>query len=143
MNQKIIMDVHEKPKILSWLALSMQHLFAMFGATILVPVLTGLDPAVTLLTSGLGTVAYLIVTQGKIPAYLGSSFAFIVPIITVSQTEGIGAALFGCISFRIGVWGCRPPYLPLWCKLAQSSPTSCCHRPSGHRHWFGIGGCGD
>ncbi len=97
MNQKILMDVHEKPKILSWLALSMQHLFAMFGATILVPLLTGLDPAVTLLTSGLGTIAYLLVTRGKIPAYLGSSFAFIVPIITVSQTEGIGAALFGCI----------------------------------------------
>ena len=134
--------MYTKNQILSRLALSMQHLFAMFGATILVPVLTGLDPAVTLLTSGLGTIAYLIVTQGKIPAYLGSSFAFIVPIITVSQTEGIGAALFGCIFsglvygvvalliFRFGVnW------------LNHSFP--CCHRPSGHRHWFGIGGCGD
>ncbi|MFS8513405.1 MAG: uracil permease, partial [Planifilum fulgidum] len=96
MNKRIVMDVHERPRPLQWLALSLQHLFAMFGATILVPVLTGLNPAVALLSSGIGTLTYLIVTRGKIPAYLGSSFAFIVPIITVSQTEGTGAALFGC-----------------------------------------------
>ncbi|MGA8942079.1 MAG: uracil permease [Thermoactinomyces sp.] len=96
--QKIIMDVHEKPKALKWLLLSFQHLFAMFGATILVPLLTGLSPAIALLSSGIGTLAYLIVTRGKIPAYLGSSFAFIVPIITVSQGgKHIGEALFGCL----------------------------------------------
>lgn len=96
--QKIIMDVHEKPKALKWLLLSFQHLFAMFGATILVPLLTGLSPAIALLSSGVGTLAYLIVTRGKIPAYLGSSFAFIVPIITVSQGgEHVGEALFGCL----------------------------------------------
>ncbi|GGE22348.1 uracil permease [Marinithermofilum abyssi] len=90
------LDVHERPKTTEWLALSLQHLFAMFGATILVPLLTGLSPSIALLTSGIGTLAYLIITRGKIPAYLGSSFAFIVPIITVSQTEGTGEALFGC-----------------------------------------------
>lgn len=96
--QKIIMDVHEKPKALKWLLLSFQHLFAMFGATILVPLLTGLSPSIALLSSGVGTLAYLIVTRGKIPAYLGSSFAFIVPIITVSQGgEHVGEALFGCL----------------------------------------------
>ncbi len=96
--QKIIMDVHEKPEALKWLLLSFQHLFAMFGATILVPLLTGLSPAIALLSSGVGTLAYLIVTRGKIPAYLGSSFAFIVPIITVSQGgEHVGEALFGCL----------------------------------------------
>ncbi|PTX51935.1 uracil permease [Melghirimyces profundicolus] len=99
--KKIVLDVHEKPKAWKWIALSVQHLFAMFGATILVPLLTGLQPAVALLSSGVGTLAYLIVTRGKIPAYLGSSFAFIVPIITVSQSQGTGAALFGC--FLIGV----------------------------------------
>jgi uracil permease len=102
MNPLIRMDVHEKPKLLAWIALSFQHLFAMFGATILVPILTGLNPAVSLLTSGIGTLAYLIVTRGKIPAYLGSSFAFIVPIITVSQGgTHVGDALFGC--FLVGV----------------------------------------
>lgn len=95
--QKIIMDVHEKPKALSWIFLSFQHLFAMFGATMLVPLLTGMSPAVALLSSGIGTLAYLIVTRGKIPAYLGSSFAFIVPIITISQGGNIGEALFGCL----------------------------------------------
>ncbi len=102
MNQRIRMDVHEKPKLLTWIALSFQHLFAMFGATILVPILTGLDPSVALLTSGLGTIAYLLITRGKIPAYLGSSFAFIVPIITVSMGGvEMGKALFGC--FVIGL----------------------------------------
>jgi uracil permease len=101
-SQKIVMDVHEKPKALSWLFLSFQHLFAMFGATMLVPLLTGMNPAVALLSSGIGTLAYLIVTRGKIPAYLGSSFAFIVPVITISQGgKHLGEALFGC--FLVGI----------------------------------------
>lgn len=89
------MDVHEKPSSLKWIALSLQHLFAMFGATILVPILTGLSPSIALLSSGIGTIAYLIITKGKIPAYLGSSFAFIAPIITLSHSDGVGAAMFG------------------------------------------------
>lgn len=67
------MDVHEVPKKPSeWILLSIQHLFAMFGATILVPFLTDLSPAVALISSGTGTIAYLLITKGKIPAYLGS-----------------------------------------------------------------------
>ncbi len=93
--EKDFMDVNERPNLMKWILLSFQHLFAMFGATILVPVLTGLDPSTALLTSGLGTIAYLVVTKGKIPAYLGSSFAFIAPIISVSTTDGVGAAMFG------------------------------------------------
>lgn len=95
-NKLITMDVHERPGLMKWVALSIQHLFAMFGATILVPLLTGMSVSLALLASGIGTLTYLIITRGKIPAYLGSSFAFIVPIITVSQTQGVGAALFGC-----------------------------------------------
>lgn len=94
MNQQVI-DVHERPQPIKWLALSLQHLFAMFGATILVPALTGLNPSIALLSSGLGTIAYLIITKGQIPAYLGSSFAFIAPIITLSNAEGPEAAMFG------------------------------------------------
>ncbi|WP_131923998.1 uracil permease [Hazenella coriacea] len=97
-NKLILMDVDERPKLIKWIALSFQHLFAMFGATILVPMLTGLSPAIALMSSGIGTLAYLIVTRGKIPSYLGSSFAFIVPIITVSQGgKHLGDALFACL----------------------------------------------
>jgi uracil permease len=99
--EQIILDVHDKPKPLTWLALSFQHLFAMFGATILVPYLVGLDPAVALISSGLGTFAFLLITKGQVPAYLGSSFAFITPIIVAKAAEGMGAAMVG--SFISGI----------------------------------------
>ncbi|TCS84388.1 uracil permease [Tepidibacillus fermentans] len=101
MSKKPVLDVNEMPNLLRWIPLSFQHLFAMFGATILVPILTGLNPSVALLSSGIGTLAYLIITKGKIPAYLGSSFAFIAPIISVSKADGMGAAMFG--SFFAGI----------------------------------------
>ncbi len=91
-----VLDVEEVPKPLQWLTLSLQHVFAMFGATVLVPMLTGLSPAVALVSSGLGTLAYLFVTKGKIPAYLGSSFAFINPIIVAKSLGGPEAVMFGC-----------------------------------------------
>lgn len=97
----IAMDVQERPKIHKWLTLSLQHLFAMFGATILVPFLTGLSPAVALVSSGLGTLAYLLITKGQIPAYLGSSFAFIAPVIAASASSGVPGAMVG--SFFAGV----------------------------------------
>ncbi|GAA0445726.1 uracil permease PyrP [Lentibacillus halophilus] len=93
--QEMVMDVHDVPKWQRWIALSLQHLFAMFGSTILVPFLTGLSPAVALISSGLGTLAYLVVTKGKIPAYLGSSFAFIAPIIGASSASGPAGAMIG------------------------------------------------
>ncbi|GGK13969.1 uracil transporter [Caldalkalibacillus thermarum] len=100
--QTMVMDVHDVPRAHRWLMLSLQHLFAMFGATILVPYLIdGLEPAVALITSGLGTLAYLAITRGQIPAYLGSSFAFIAPFIAVIGADGPEAAMFG--SFLAGV----------------------------------------
>ncbi|MGE5703427.1 MAG: solute carrier family 23 protein [Clostridia bacterium] len=96
-NAKTFVDVHETPPLSRLLPLSIQHLFAMFGATVLVPILTGLNPSVALLTSGLGTLLFMLVTKGKIPNYVGSSFAFIGPIITVSSTYGMGTALLGCL----------------------------------------------
>ncbi|MGM0835634.1 MAG: solute carrier family 23 protein [Bacillota bacterium] len=101
MREKPVLDIHEVPSKPKWLILSLQHLFAMFGATILVPMLVGLSPAVALMSSGLGTLAYLLITKGQIPAYLGSSFAFIAPIILVSQLHGPGAAMIG--SFMAGL----------------------------------------
>lgn len=94
MAQKVL-DIHEKPASAKWLVLSLQHMFAMFGATILVPQLVGLSPAIALLTSGIATLIFVVVTQGKVPAYLGSSFAFIVPITVATKTGGIGSAMIG------------------------------------------------
>jgi uracil-xanthine permease len=68
--------------------LAVQHLMAMFGATVLVPILTGLDPGIGLMTSGVGTLLYLALTRGQIPSYLGSSFAFIAPLIVVGGGPG-------------------------------------------------------
>jgi uracil permease len=96
-----ILDVKDVPSPIHWLTLSLQHLFAMFGATVLVPVLVDLSPAIALISSGLGTIAFLIITKWQVPAYLGSSFAFIAPIIAAQATGGPGAAMIG--SFIVGL----------------------------------------
>ena len=78
---------------LSWgrtIGIGMQHVVAMFGATLLVPTLTGFPVNTTLLFSGLGTILFLMITRNRLPSYLGSSFAFIAPL-TASQQYGIGA----------------------------------------------------
>ncbi|PTJ88845.1 uracil permease [Staphylococcus hyicus] len=103
-----VLDVHEKPKPAQWACLSIQHLFAMFGATVLVPFFTGLPVSSALLASGVGTLLYILITKGKIPAYLGSSFAFITPIITGLSTNSLGdmlVALFmsGVMYVLIGI----------------------------------------
>lgn len=77
--------------------LGMQHVLAMFGATILVPMLTGLDISVALFTSAVGTLLFQLITKGEVPAYLGSSFAFIGPIIAAKEGYGVSAALGGII----------------------------------------------
>ncbi|MDE4543272.1 solute carrier family 23 protein [Thermoanaerobacterium sp. R66] len=90
--------IQDVPPINEAVPLSFQHVFAMFGATILVPLLTGLDPAVTLFTSGLGTLIFHLMTKGKVPAYLGSSFAFIAPIIAATKAYGVRGAFTGMIA---------------------------------------------
>jgi uracil permease len=78
-----IIQVEEKVGLLEGFPLSLQHLFAMFGASVLVPTLFGIDPAVVLLMNGIGTLIYLFLCKGKAPAFLGSSFAFISPVFVV------------------------------------------------------------
>jgi uracil permease len=112
-----IIGIHEKLPILESLPLSFQHLTAMFGATILVPILLGVDPAIALLMNGIGTLIYSWVTKGGIPAYLGSSFAFIAPAMLVISSYGgfshaqSGFIFFGLffivISFVVKYWGIR------------------------------------
>lgn len=101
---KMMLDVHEKPSIPKWIILAIQHVFAMFGATILVPILvnsaageTVLTIPVALVTSGIGTLIYILCTRGKSPVYLGSSFAFIAPLAAAYLKGGIGGAMTGTL----------------------------------------------
>jgi len=101
MSRRVI-GIREKLPLLESLPLSFQHLTAMFGATILVPILLGIDPAVALLMNGIGTLLYSWVTKGGIPAYLGSSFAFIAPsLLIISSYGGISHAQSGFIFFGL------------------------------------------
>jgi uracil permease len=87
--------IKERPPVGQWLLLSLQHVFAMFGATILVPLLTGLDIGVALVASGIGTLIYIISTRGKVPVYLGSSFAYIAAISAAAVGTDFSAAYVG------------------------------------------------
>ena len=104
-NSKMLLDINDKPPVLKWLLLSLQHVFAMFGATILVPILVNsaagsevLSIPVALVSSGIGTLIYIICTKGKSPVYLGSSFAFITPMI-------VGFAMAGRAGVFTGIMG--------------------------------------
>jgi len=99
-----VIHVEERPPLEQTIPLSLQHLFAMFGATVLVPYLFKVDPATSLLMNGVGTLVYLITARGKIPAYLGSSFAFIAPVFAILADEKLGgyaAAQGGFICFGL------------------------------------------
>lgn len=88
---------HER---LSWgrtIGIGAQHVVAMFGATFLVPLLTGFPPATTLFFSGIGTILFLLITAGRVPSYLGSSFAFIAPLAAATNQYGLGGALGGIV----------------------------------------------
>jgi len=85
---------------LSWprtVGIGLQHVVAMFGATFLVPLLTHMPPATTLFFSGIGTLFFLVLTRGRVPSYLGSSFAFIAPILASQQQFGVTGALGGVV----------------------------------------------
>ena len=85
---------------LSWprtIGIGAQHVVAMFGATFLVPLMTGLPPATTLFFSAIGTALFLVITAGRVPSYLGSSFAFIAPITAASQSHDMATALGGVV----------------------------------------------
>lgn len=97
-NEDAILDIHDKPSFGQWMGLSIQHLFTMFGATVLVPILVGLNPSIALFSSGVGTLVYIGITNGKIPAYLGSSFAFIAVMQMLMKTSGYPAVAQGTIS---------------------------------------------
>lgn len=98
----IVLDVDEKPRPGQWVGLSLQHMFSMFGSTVLVPILVGLNPGIALFSSGVGTLIYLLITKHKIPAYMGSSFSFVVPMMALMKSTGYpgiaqGTIAVGCV----------------------------------------------
>ncbi|KRN44845.1 uracil-xanthine permease family protein [Limosilactobacillus ingluviei] len=100
--RNVILDVDQRPTPGHWLGLSLQHMFSMFGSTVLVPILVGLNPGIALFSSGVGTLMYLLITKHKIPAYMGSSFSFIVPMLALMKTTGYpgiaqGTIAVGCV----------------------------------------------
>lgn len=98
MDNNVKYDVNDMPKPGMLFGLSFQHLFAMFGSTVLVPILVGINPAIALFSSGLGTLAHLTVTKYKIPAYMGSSFAYIATMQMLMKSDGIAAVAQGAIA---------------------------------------------
>ena len=90
MKEKKVIGINEKPPIGQWIPLSIQHTFAMFSASVLVPVLVGIPASIVLLMNGIGTLLFMFVTKGKSPAYLGSSFAFLSPTFIVLAADGLG-----------------------------------------------------
>ncbi|SUG19036.1 uracil permease [Salmonella enterica subsp. arizonae] len=136
--------VSERPPLLQTIPLSLQHLFAMFGATVLVPVLFHINPATVLLFNGIGTLLYLFICKGKIPAYLGSSFAFISPVLLLLPL-GYEVALGGFI--MCGVLFCLVSFIVKkagtgWldvmfppAAMAQSLPSSVWSWLASRRGW--------
>jgi len=110
MEEKLIIGIQERPaSIVKWIVLSLQHVFAMFGATVLVPLITGLDIGVALVASGLGTLIYILCTKGKVPVYLGSSFAYMTTITATAAASGsfdsslIGLMVVGLIYVLVAI----------------------------------------
>ena len=104
MGKRKIIQVEEKVPVKLLIPLSVQHMFAMFGASVLVPFIFGINPAVVLFMNGLGTLLFIGITKGKAPAYLGSSFAFLAPASIVIAKWGYAYALGGFVV--VGFCGC-------------------------------------
>ena len=106
--KKMLYDINETPPLATWIVLALQHVFAMFGATILVPILVNsaagaevLTIPVALVASGIGTLIYILCTKGKSPVYLGSSFAFITPLAAAYLKGGISGAMTGIMAIGL------------------------------------------
>ncbi len=104
MANKRVIQVEEKVPVQLLIPLSIQHMFAMFGASVLVPFIFGISPAIVLFMNGLGTLLFIFITKGKAPAYLGSSFAFLAPAGIVISSYGYEYALGGFVT--VGFFGC-------------------------------------
>ena len=135
MEQRRIIHVEERLPILPTIPLSLQHLFAMFGSTVLVPFLLHVDPATALFMNGVGTLIYLTICKWRLPAYLGSSFAFISPVLAVCATPGMsyGDAQGGFIVFGLSF----ATVLTLVVTPSMLMVFTRDKRRPGERGWFG------
>ena len=104
MSNKRIIQVEDKVPGKLLIPLSLQHMFAMFGASVLVPFLFGINPAIVLFMNGIGTLLFIVITKGKAPAYLGSRFSIIAPANIVISKFGYPYALVGFVA--VGFCGC-------------------------------------
>lgn len=100
-NPDAVLDIWERPSFGQWVGLSIQHLFSMFGSTVLVPILVGLNPGIALFSSGVGTLMYILITRGKIPAYMGSSFSFIVVMQSLMKQAGYPSIAQGTLAVGV------------------------------------------
>lgn len=107
-NKRIYKVNDDVPKKLL-IPLGLQHTFAMFGASVLVPILFGINPGIVLLMNGIGTLLFILITKGKAPAYLGSSFAFLAPGIAIIESQGFEYAQGAFVA--VGILGCLLSYI--------------------------------
>ena len=109
MQKKKIYKVNEDVPAKLLVPLALQHTFAMFGASVLVPILFGINPGIVLLMNGIGTLLFILITKGKAPAYLGSSFAFLAPGIAIIDSQGFEYAQGAFVA--VGILGCLLSYI--------------------------------
>ena len=109
MEKKKIYNVGDDVPKKLLIPLALQHTFAMFGASVLVPILFGINPGIVLLMNGIGTLLFILITKGKAPAYLGSSFAFLAPGIAIIQSQGFEYAQGAFVA--VGILGCILSYI--------------------------------
>ncbi len=115
MSTKRIIGIDERPPLGQFIPLSLQHMFAMFGASVLVPILFGINSSIVLFMNGVGTLIFIAVTKGRAPAYLGSSFAFIAPTLYLiaNHPDGFRAAQGGYVA--VGIAGCIVAFIIYKC----------------------------
>ena len=121
-----IIQVEEKVPLKLLLPLSIQHMFAMFGASVLVPFIFGINPAIVLFMDGVGTLIFIVVTKAKSPAYLGSSFAFLAPAGVVISKMGYPYALGGFVA--VGFCGCILSFIIYKCSAGSYGARCCADR---------------
>ena len=134
--QRKIIQVNERPPLSQAIPLSIQHMFAMFGASVVVPAIFHISPAIVLLMNGIGTLFFIFVTKGKAPAYLGSSFAFIGPALIVINNNGgfdgggfayaqggfVAVGLLGCVLSLI-IWKFGSKWIDIVLPPAAMGPV--------------------
>ncbi len=127
-----VIQVEERPPLQEALPLSIQHLFAMFGASVLVPTIFGINPAVVLFMNGIGTLLFILITKGKAPAFLGSSFSYIGPALLIIGNPALGypyalggfiaSGLLFCV-FAIIIWKFGSDWIKLVLPPAAMGPV--------------------